>query len=185
MMRKKPLMLTAAALAASLGPAGALAQPPAPQPLKPQTPAPMSTKDFLQAAAGYDQFEITEAQTALVQSHNPQVRAFAQEMIRDHEADAQALTQAATSSGLKPPSMSMSGDQSKLLSGLQGLTGRDFDRDYAEQQVLAHTQALVVVGGYADGGSDPNARQAAKTAVPMIQHHLEMAQRLKTSLGAS
>jgi putative membrane protein len=183
-MPKTPLMLIAAALAASLGPARALAQPPAPQPPKPQTPAPMSTKDFLQAAAGSDQFEITEAQTALVQSRNPQVRAFAQEMIRDHEADAQALTRAATSSGLKPPTMSMSGDQSKLLSGLQGLTSRDFDKDYAKQQVLAHTEALVIVGGYADGGSDANVRHAATTAVPMIQHHLEMAQQLKASLGA-
>jgi putative membrane protein len=181
-MRRAMLLPSAAvgvaALAAGLAAASALAQPPTPAP-------PMSTRNFLQAAAGSDQFEITEAQTALGQSRNPQVRAFAEQMIRDHTADAERLRQAAESAGLPPPTMSMSGDQSKLLSGLQGLGGHDFDTDYAEQQVLAHTAALAVTKAYAAGGADPTVRRAAKNAVLMIQHHLELAQQLKSATGGS
>ena len=46
------------------------------------------------------------------------------------------------------------------------------------QQVLAHVSALVVEQGYAAGGSDPNLRQAAQSAVPVIQRHLQMARQL-------
>jgi putative membrane protein len=169
----------AAALAGGLVAAvPAVAQPPQPAP-------PMSTATFLQAAAGSDQFEITEAQTALGQSRNPQVRAFAEAMIRDHTADAEGLRQAAESAGLPPPKMAMTGDQAKLLSGLQALRGHDFDADYAKQQGLAHTQALVVTQAYASGGPDPAVRRAAQKAVPMIQHHLEMAQQIKAAIGGS
>jgi putative membrane protein len=177
-MRGATLPLIAALAAALAAAVSALAQPPAPAP-------PMSTRSFLQAAAGSDQFEITEAETALGQSRNPQVRAFAQAMIRDHTADAESLRQAAESAGLPPPTMSMSGDQSKLLGGLQGLRGYDFDTDYAEQQVLAHTAALAVTKAYAAGGGDPTVRQAAQKAVPMIQHHLALAQQLKSATQTS
>jgi putative membrane protein len=47
-----------------------------------------------------------------------------------------------------------------------------------EQQVLAHHSALVVQTGYAQGGDDPNLRQAATEAVPLIRHHLDDAERL-------
>jgi putative membrane protein len=43
-----------------------------------------------------------------------------------------------------------------LLSGLQGLRGRDFDKTYARQQELAHAQAVAVVESFAAAGSDPN-----------------------------
>jgi putative membrane protein len=150
-----------------------------------QTSAPPvpATKDFLQAAVGSDQFEISEAQTALAQSRNPQVRAFAEAMIKDHEADAQALIEAARTAGLPRPPMSMSGDQAHLLGAIQSLRGAEFDKAYAKQQVLAHTQALVVTQSYASGGADAAVRQAAQTAVPMIQQHLEMAKQMKAQLG--
>jgi putative membrane protein len=150
-----------------------------------QTSAPPvpATKDFLHAAVGSDQFEISEAQTALAQSRNPQVRAFAEAMIKDHEADAQALMEAARTAGLPPPPMSMSGDQAHLLGAIQSLRGAEFDKAYAKQQGLAHTQALVVTQSYAGGGADAAVRQAAQTAVPMIQQHLEMAKQMKAQLG--
>jgi putative membrane protein len=145
----------------------------------------MPTKAFLQAAAASDQFEITAAQTALGQSRNPQVRAFAEAMIRDHAAEAQRLEAAATRAGLPPPMKAMSGDQSKLLAGLQSLRGEDFDKDYARQQILAHTAALVVAQAYADGGDAASVRAAAQEAVSMIRRHLEMAQQLEAATGGA
>lgn len=106
-------------------------------------------------------------------------------MIKDHTRTSQEMRQAAQASGLPPPPLAMGSDQAQLLSGLQSQRGVDFDRTYVKQQVLAHQVALVVVQSYANAGSDPNLRRAAQSGVPMIQHHLEMAQRLRAALSGS
>ncbi len=174
-MSKANLLLAAAVLAT----AGAA------QPSMAQPPMPMRTRDFVQTAAASDHYEILAGQVAVVESQNPQVRAFAQQMIQDHTRISQALRQATTASGMPPPPISLSDDGQKFLAQLQSLKGPDFDRAYVRQQVLAHQQALVVEQGYAAGGSDPNVRQAAQSAVPVIQHHLQTAQQMRSIIGGS
>lgn len=143
---------------------------------------PPQSRDFAQAAAASDAFEILEGQTAAVQSQDPRVRAFAQQMIQDHMRTSQALMQAVMKSGLPQPPMGLNQDQSHLLYGLQSLKGPEFDRLYATQQALAHQEAVTTIQGYAARGSDPNLKQAAMAALPLIQHHLEMAMQLRGAL---
>ena len=140
------------------------------------------TREFVQAAASSDQFEILSAETALTQSKNPDVRAFATHMLQDHQQLAQALVDAATRSGLKPPQMAMSSDQAQLLGALQSVSGKDFDTLYFKQQMLAHRSALAVEEMYAKSGDDPKVRQAATSAVPVISSHSEMADQAATKL---
>ena len=141
------------------------------------------TREFVQAAGQSDQFEILESRTVLTQSTDPQVRAFAEQMIRDHEETGRTLRQATTSSGLEPPPMGLGDDQARLLSELQSLRGREFDRAYARHQALAHRSALVVEQGYAASGDVPAVRQAAASAVQMISAHLAAADQLHARLG--
>jgi putative membrane protein len=163
----------AAALVATLGAGAAVAQ----------TAIPPAPADFAMSAAQSDQYEILAAQDAIAQSQTASIRAFAQQMIQDHTRSSDDLRRAATASGLKPPPPAMSSDQAQLLSALQGLRGADFDKAYARQQVLAHTQALAVEQSFATGGADPNLRKLAQTGVPMIQHHLETAKQISAALG--
>jgi predicted outer membrane protein len=51
------------------------------------------------------------------------------------------------------------------------------------QQVNAHVSALVTQQTYAASGDNGDLKAAAKSAVPLIQRHLEMAKQLKASLG--
>ena len=150
---------------------------------KAQTAMVPSTKDFVAAAAQSDHFEITEAQTALAQSHDPGVRAFAQEMIQAHTRTSHALQSAAVKGGVGLPPPGLSGDQQKMLSALQSQRGADFDRTYLKQQVLGHQVALVLEHGYAAEGENPDVRQAARAAVHVIQRHLAMAQQLRNGSG--
>ena len=148
-------------------------------------PPPMSTHDFVQAAAEADQFEMLEGRVANVEGRDPRVRAFAEQMIEDHAATTRALQQSAAAAGLPPPSMALSGDQAMLLGALQGQSGPDFDKTYVRHQVLGHEQALVVERGYAQGGSDASIRKAAQSAVPTVQHHLETARQLCGALNCN
>jgi putative membrane protein len=137
------------------------------------------------SAAQSDQYEIDAAEVAVVQSRNQSVRAFAREMIQDHPRAEGGVRQAALASGLPAPPPAISSDQASLLATLQSVRGADFDRAYAHQQVLSHQQALAVEQSYAAAGSDPNLRRAAQSDIPMIQRHLEMAQRMASALGGS
>ena len=163
-----------AALATALSAGAALAQ----------TAIPPAPADFAMSAAQSDQYEILAAQDAITQSQNASIRAFAQQMIQNHTKSSADLRQAAAASGMKPPPPAMSSDQALMLSALQSLRGADFDKTYARQQVLAHTQALAVEQSFATSGSDPNFRKVAQSGVPMIQHHLEMAKQISAALGA-
>ncbi len=171
----KILPFGAIALAAVLGSRGAEAQ----------TPIPPSPQDFVVAAAQSDQYEILAANVAVVQAQDPRVRAFAEAMIRDHSRLTENLRQAAVASGLPSPGPGLSSDQAALLSGLQGLRGAEFDKAYARQQDLAHTQAVAVEGSFADAGADPNLRKAAQAALPTIEDHLKQAQKLRAEVGGS
>ena len=150
-----------------------------------QDPGSPQTRDFVQAAGQSDAFEILEAQTALTQSTDPQVRAFAQRMIQDHRRTSQALRQAAVRSGLTPPPTGVGGDLASLLAALQGLRGRDFDKAYFHHQVIGHVSALTTERLYAANGDDPAVRQAAVAATPIIAAHLAMAQRAEARFGGS
>ena len=154
-------------------------------PARAEAPVPPSPKDFAMAAAQGDQYEIEAARVAEVEGRDPGVRAFAQEMIRDHARMREALRQAAAASGLPPPPPGMSGDQARLLGALQSLRGADFDRAYAHQQVLAHVQAVAVQETFAASGADPGLRKAAQSALPMIRDHLAEARQLSQRLGGS
>ena len=159
---KQSSTLAAAAAAFLTGAINVRADPPRPTP----------TKDFAQAAAGSDHFEVLEARVAMVEGRDPRIRNFAQQMI-----------QATASAGLPPPPAGLSGDQAMLLSALQAQRAPDFDKTYVRHQVLGHTQALAVEQGYASSGSDPAVKRAANAAVPIIQHHLDEARQLCSSLG--
>jgi len=146
-------------------------------------PIPPPAKEFASDAVQASQYEIEAAEVALAQSQTPSVRAFAQEMIADHTRAQEAMRKAAIASDLPAPPLAMSSDQAHLLAALQSVRGAAFDRLYAQQQVLAHTQALDVERSYAQAGTDGNLRQAAQSDLPMIQHHLDLAGRLADSVA--
>ena len=148
-----------------------------------QEPGSRQTREFVQAAGQSDKFEILEAQTALAQSSDPQIRAFAQQMIQDHSATSRALRDAAARAGLAPPPEGISTDQAAMLNSLQSQRGRDFDRVYARQQAVAHHSALVVERKYAAEGDQPAIRRVAASASPTIASHLAMAEQMQMRLG--
>lgn len=68
--------------------------------------------------------------------------------------------------------------RSEMLNQLAAARGAQFDALYATMQVEAHQEALGLHQGYAQTGFDPGLRGFASQAVPVVQEHLAMAQRL-------
>jgi putative membrane protein len=142
----------------------------------------MAPAQYVRQAAGSDQFEIQSSQLALTRSQNPEVRAFAQQMIADHSASTNALMQTpeAQAAGLPP----LDPEHAQMLAQLQRLSGPQFDSAYMQMQVQAHREALSLQDSYARAGGNPGLRGLAAQTTPMIQHHLAEAQSVANQVAA-
>jgi putative membrane protein len=166
----------------------ALASPAAAQhmmaPAAPAAAPMMLTPDtYRMMAMISDSFEIESSRLALQRSRNPRIRAFANMMVRDHSMTSQALMggmQMAAMGGMAP---ALDSRHAAMLNQLASVSGAQFDRLYAQMQVMAHREALALHGGYAQAGSDPSLRTFAGQVAPHIQHHLAMARRLPGARG--
>jgi putative membrane protein len=162
------LALTSTAFAQS-APAAAPADP----------AAPMATPDFVTAAGQSDQFEIQEGKMAEKMGSTASVRKFGAKMVRDHTKTTAALQKAVKKAGMTPPPPpALRPDQEQMATQLQGMSGADFDKAYLTQQVQSHQEALALMSTYAKTGDTPAIKAAAKSAVPIVQMHLKMAQKM-------
>jgi len=88
------------------------------------------------------QLDITAAQQALKKSTNPQVRAFAEEMARDHAAvndQAVALvTRLHVTPAANPTSTALTEQAATTQARLEQLSGAAFDRAYIANEVAYH-----------------------------------------------
>ncbi len=186
-MRRLALLAAATGLIAA-GTVIAQPMPPGPPPGSPSGPpgpgmVAMPTPDYVSHAARTDMFEIAEARMALHHSQNPHVRQFAQMMIADHTKSTNMIKAALRRSGHNPPPPPMLGpEQQRLMDELRA-SGPNFDRTYIDQQVQGHQKALQLHQAYANGGDDPALRHTARMIVPVVQHHLAMAQDIQGHIG--
>ncbi len=133
---------------------------------------PTDAQGFMTAAGASDLYEIQSSRLAIDKSQNPSVKEFADTMIADHTRTTQAVADAAKKAGLSAPTPEMTPDQQQQVETLTSLTGHDFDVAYAEQQLPAHQKALLLMTNYAQNGDTPALREAARSAIPTIEHHL-------------
>ena len=170
-----------AVAAASSSASDASATPVNPPATTPATPA---APDFVQKAAVSDMFEIESSKLALKRSSNPQVKAFARMMIKDHTESTAKLKAAIATSGqsLTPPS-GLPEDKQMALNDLANADAKAFDKAYLDAQVDGHTQALSLLTNYAANGDTPALKAFAGAVVPTVQHHLDHAKALQASLS--
>src|SRR5258705_10199070 len=99
-----------------------------------------STQDFVTKVAVSDMFEIQSSKLA-AQKGNENVRAFAQQMIKDHTKTSSELKDMVGKAKAKLPS-GLDAEHQKKLDKLQKVEGKQFDTTYASMQVQAHEEAV-------------------------------------------
>jgi len=140
---------------------------------------PTDAAGFIAAAGASDMFEIQSAKLALANSKSDDIHKFANMMIADHTKTTDAVKAAAKKAGLSPAPPQLTADQQQMLDQLKPLKGDDFDKAYLAQQMPAHQQALTLVQNYAQNGDTPALVDAAKSAVPIVQKHIDHLQELQ------
>lgn len=140
-------------------------------------------RDFLQDQLEDGQAEIMLGRLAAERATHPEVKEFAQMMVREHQAAGQELRRVATSANveLTPPAEDIDNDHKDLHEDLTELSGRDFDRKYIDAIVEEHEEAVGEVEKKADA-ENLQVRQWAARALPKLRQHLEQAKQIQQTL---
>jgi putative membrane protein len=137
---------------------------------------------FLQDAAMGGRAEVELSNLAQRQANRQEVRDFAQQMVTDHTALNNRVTELASTRGVTLPSQPDTKHRD-LLDKLMNMQGADFDNQYIRAMIDDHEQTIRKFEHEAQYGTDPQTRALAQQALPTIRHHLDMAKGLQTGAG--
>ena len=146
------------------------------------TPTP-GAQEFTDKAAKSDAFEIASAKLAVGKAASPDLKSFAEMMITDHTASTATIKKAASAAMptiIADPTLTS--DQQSKLADLGKLSGKDFDKAYADQQIDAHKDALSLMQLYADKGDVAPLKAAAGEIAPKVQTHLDKIRAIRATL---
>ncbi len=137
-----------------------------------------------------DAIDIDYGKIAESKSTNPKIKAFAQQMIRDHTAVNKAAVALVTKLGVTPEesdtSRGLNTTAEETRARLNGLSGKEFDKAYIDNEVAYHKLVLNAV----DNTLIPGAQNAELKATliktrPLFAAHLQHAEMVQASLGGS
>ncbi len=138
-----------------------------------------NAESFVSAAAISDMYEVQAGEIAAKKARAPEIKAFAEMMVKDHTATSAKLKEvlAQNNIALTPPA-ALDARRKGMIDNLDAASAEDFDEVYLDQQVAAHQEALSFMRSYADDGENAALKKLAADTAPKIQQHLDEARRL-------
>jgi putative membrane protein len=142
---------------------------------------PERDRKFLQMAAQGNMAEVDLGRLAQEKGASAEVKAFGEHMEMDHEMVRAHLTRLAQKLGVRLPFF-VEDAQHQTYEKLEGLSGADFDREFAQVMVDDHAKTLQAFRDEAAYGFDPDVRDFAARQLPTLQMHSEEALALHKSM---
>ena len=138
------------------------------------------TGDFISDAAASEMFELAASKLAAERATGD-VQNFAKEMVADHTKTTDELKGLAKSAKVSLP-ITMTGSGQSMLTKLKDLQGQEFNKEYINDQVSAHQDAVSMFERYGKSGENEQLKNWANQTLPTLRHHLEMAQNISGKL---
>lgn len=137
---------------------------------------------LLSELAAANAAEIELGKLAATRSKNPQIKAFAKNMVTDHGQALEEVRQLAKNKKFDLTTESDAQHKS-LLNKLKKLSGAKFDQQYIEEAgINDHRKALLLLERIQTHGKDAELIALAKKLQPTVAHHLEMAQQTSAKI---
>jgi len=140
----------------------------------------LTDPEIASIAVTANQIDVNYGKNALAKLHNPEVKHFAETMIKDHEAIIKQAVELATRLGVvpkdNPTTQSLLKGEKETNAKLAKLTGAAFEKAYIDNEVAFHEAVIATVKDVLIPQTD-NAELKAflVKASPLLNHHLEMA----------
>lgn len=144
---------------------------------KTNTSRQVSDQTFAKKADQGNLAEVKLAQLAQSKSQSPTVRDFAQRIISDHTQANDKLKDAASQANVNLPAQP-SPKQQATYDRLSKLSGAQFDRAYARDQVKNHEHDIAEYQREAKDGTSPQIKQFAQNTLPILHQHLTLAREM-------
>jgi putative membrane protein len=140
-------------------------------------------EDFLKHAGQATKVEIAASQLATTKAANAEVKAFAERLVTDHTACNSELMPfvVAKNVSLKDDDPDFKIKTSKHES-LQKLSGAAFDKEYLEDMISDHEDAIVLFSNEAVKSKDEELKSWAYKTLPTLKEHLRVARELREKL---
>jgi putative membrane protein len=131
--------------------------------------------------------DVDAGKLAAEKSSNKEVKAFAETMIRDHNAVNAKATALAKKLGVTPEesatSKSLKADGDKMMTKLKGMSGAEFDKAYVDNEVAYHDAVIgVVTKTLIPNTKNAELKSLLESAGPIFTSHLDHAKNLQQSL---
>ncbi|WP_407159420.1 DUF4142 domain-containing protein [Bradyrhizobium sp. STM 3557] len=137
---------------------------------------------FVQDAIQGDLAEIQIGQLAEQNGSSAATKQFGQTLVTDHTANLQQAEALAQSLGIAAPSQP-NAEQRAMLQQLSGLSGSQFDVQFARDMVVDHVKEIVQFA-FEAWKADP-VGDFARQSLPVLERHLQSAESLAASGGTS
>ena len=132
------------------------------------------------------QDELQEAQLAEQRASSPELKRYARDMTNAHRnimnENQSLLAQAQITPSDNAVSQQLRTDAQNEMSTLEGLRGRDFDREYLDDQIRDHNKAIELVDRIIPNIKNPQLKAHMQSVRTRLEGHLREAERLQQKL---
>ena len=133
-----------------------------------------------------NQGEVDYSQIGVDKATNASVKQFAQTMVKDHSTMLDAVKSLASRLNVVPASNDKANDlkeeNTKDINDLNAKTGKDFDKEFMEEQVDMHQETLDLLNDLDGRTTNADLKAAIAEAKPKVQAHLDQAKAIKDKL---
>ena len=140
-------------------------------------------QDFVTKAAQGNNAEIALGKMVAAKTKDPNVKQFAQMMVKDHTTALDQLQELAQSKNLNLNDNNLPDDAKELQTKLSSDTGKQLDKDYMNGMVEDHQKDVQEFTDESQNAKDPDVKQWVSKTLPVLQKHLQKAQQVDAKLN--
>ncbi len=137
-----------------------------------------SPQDVLSKIHTTNQNEIQMAKLAMQKAQSPEVKQFAQQMIKDHTAADQKVVKLAKQEHLTLGKYPLTAAQQGTMDKLMSTSGTEFDKAYMEANRVGHDKAITMLKDAEKQTTDPKVKALIAQLLPTVEHHDHLAKEI-------
>ena len=135
---------------------------------------------FLTDAMRGDNAEIEAGRLASEKGSSDAVKEYGRMLVQEHGAHKQQVAQVGQALGIQQTDEPTPEGQ-QLMTRLQGLSGAEFDRAFAQGMVESHRKTIAMYEQQEQAGGPEQVTALVRQSLPVLRKHLEQAEKLQNA----
>lgn len=137
---------------------------------------------FIKESAQLNMATVKFAELANEKAQNPQLKQYGQKLAQERKQTQQQLEQIAQKHNVTLPT-SVDDKCQQEITRLQGLSGQEFDREFAKGAVEGHAMAVAQLQQAGSSATDTDVRQFTQTLLAKVKEHQREAREIARAVG--